>query len=278
MVSNMVCRIIPMHQCLLVIAVPAFLCSSSHLFLIPKSFARTFILYYYCFSLPIFFCNSFVTPLAFVPLILLFQVPPVSSWLTASSLVLPFSAISYSGTSLKEWHGSGLARRKRSEYLPESLRADSPAWLTSLLATPKMASLNDGCRLWGLGGTEGKAFRHTTFCISRIVASTTGEIQRVVCWWAISTRVRRKCQTDGKHLSVPSNAHLLYGLAVPAFLCSSLGVFLFSMPFFYTLFGIQNSRFLRHCQEDGQATWLQSDPWTFAGISVRPLDTFPWQR
>ena len=28
-----------------------------------------------------------------------------------------------------------------------------------------------------------KAFRHPTFCISRIVAGTTGEIQRVVCWW-----------------------------------------------------------------------------------------------
>ena len=33
------------------------------------------------------------------------------------------------------------------------------------------------------------------------------------------TRVRRKCQTDDKHLSVPSNVHLLHGLAVPAFHC-----------------------------------------------------------
>ena len=63
-----------------------------------------------------------------------------------------------------------------------------------------------------------------------------------------------ECRADDKHLSVPSDAHLLHGLAVPAFLCSSLGVFLFSMPFLYSLFDIQNSRFLRHCQEEGQAT------------------------
>ena len=74
-----------------------------------------------------------------------------------------------------------MARRKPSEYLPESLRADSPAWLTSPVATPKRTPLNDGCRLWGLGGTKGKASRHPTFCISRIVAGTTGQIQRVVC-------------------------------------------------------------------------------------------------
>ena len=37
---------------------------------------------------------------------------------------------------------------------------------------------------------------------------------------AIPTRVRRKCQTDDKHLSVPSDEHLFHGLAVPAFLCS----------------------------------------------------------
>lgn len=48
---------------------------------------------------------------------------------------------------------------------------------------------------------------------------TTGEIQRVVCWWAIPTRVRWKSQADDEHLSVCSNAHLLYGLAVPAFQC-----------------------------------------------------------
>ena len=36
-------------------------------------------------------------------------------------------------------------------------------------ATPKRRALNDGCRLWGLWETEWKAFRHTTFCISRIV-------------------------------------------------------------------------------------------------------------
>ena len=57
------------------------------------------------------------------------------------------------------------------------------------------------------------------------------------------------CQTDDKHLSVPSNAHLFYGLAVPAFLCSlpvvphckeihSVGLFphvhntLFQVPFY----------------------------------------------
>ena len=61
MVSNMVCQIIPMYQCLLVIAVPAFFCSSSYLFLIPQSFTRT--LYYYCFSLPIHFAIVLSLPL-----------------------------------------------------------------------------------------------------------------------------------------------------------------------------------------------------------------------
>ena len=51
-----------------------------------------FLLLFFAYS----FYNSFVPPLAFVSSILLFQVPPVSSWLTASSLVLPFSAVSYS--------------------------------------------------------------------------------------------------------------------------------------------------------------------------------------
>ena len=239
-----------MYQCLLVIAVPAFLCSSSHLFLIPLSFART--LYYYCFSSPIHFCNSIVPPLTFVPSIFYSKFLQLPHGWRLRRWCCPFLSSHTLGTSLREWHGSGLARRMRSEYLPESLRADSPAWLTSLFATPKSAALNDGCRLWGLGGTNGKAFRHTTFCISRIVAGTTGQTQRVVSWWAIPTRVRRKCQTDGKHLSVPSNVHLLHGLAVPAFLCSSLGMFLFSMPFFYSLLGIQNSRFLRRCQNVGK--------------------------
>ena len=124
----------------------------------------------------------------------------------------PFLPFHTQGTSLREWHGSGAARRKPSEYLPESIRADSPAWLTSPVATPKRRALNDGCRLWGLGGTKGKASRHPTFCISRIVLGTTGQIQRFVCWWAIPTRVHRMCQTDDKHLSVPSDAHLFMGL------------------------------------------------------------------
>ena len=250
MVASMACPIIPMHQCLLGLAAHAFL-----MFLF-ASFPNTKVLcayiIYYCFSSPIHFCNSIVPPLTFVPSIFLFQVPPVPHGWRLRRWCCPFLSSHTLGTSLREWHGSGLARRMRSEYLPESLRADSPAWLTSLFATPKSAALNDGCRLWGLGGTNGKAFRHTTFCISRIVAGTTGQIQRVVCWWAIPTRVHRNGQTDGIHLSVPPNVHLLHGLAVPAFLCSSLGVFLFSMPFFYSLFGIQNSRFLRRCQNVGK--------------------------
>ena len=72
----------------------AFPGSSSHLFLILRSFTRT--LYYYCFSSPIHFAI-----VLFLPLHLFnqscFQVPPVTSWPTASSLVLSFSAISYSG-------------------------------------------------------------------------------------------------------------------------------------------------------------------------------------
>ena len=59
----------------------------------------------------------------------------------------PFLPSHTLGTSLREWHGSGLARRKPNEYLPESVRADSPAWLTSLVANPKRTPLNDGCRL-----------------------------------------------------------------------------------------------------------------------------------
>ena len=72
----------------------AFPGSSSHLFLILRSFTRT--LYYDCFSSPIHFAI-----VLFLPLHLFnqscFQVPPVTSWPTASSLVLSFSAISYSG-------------------------------------------------------------------------------------------------------------------------------------------------------------------------------------
>ena len=161
MVSNMVCRIIPMHQCLLVIAVHAFL-----LFLCTQ-FSNTTVFYTYILLLLLFssilFCNSFIPPFTLIHSLLFFQVPPVSSWLTASSLVLSFLPFHTLGTILREWYGSGLARRKPSEYLPESIRADSPAWLTSPVATPKRRALNDGCRLWGLGGTNGKAFRHPTF-------------------------------------------------------------------------------------------------------------------
>ena len=190
------------------------------LFQIPQSFTRT--LYYYCFLILL----SIFAIVLYLPLRLFLQ--------SCNSKFLqfphgrrlcrwccPFLPSHTLGTSLREWHGSGLARRQRSEYLPESFRVDSSAWLTSPIATPKRASLNDGCRLWGLGGTQGKAYMHTTFCISRIVAGTTGQIQRVVCWLASPTRVRRKCRADDKHLSVPSDVHLLYGLAVPAFLCSS---------------------------------------------------------
>ena len=75
-------------------------------------FTRT--LYYYCFSSPIHFAI-----VLFLPLHLFnqscFQVPPVTSWPTASSLVLSFSAISYSGDELqrKTWQriGENIAKR-----------------------------------------------------------------------------------------------------------------------------------------------------------------------
>ena len=78
----------------------------------------------------------------------------VTSWMTASSLGLPFL---------------GWARRKRSEHLPESLRADSPTWLSSLHSIPEMAFLNGGCQPWSLRDADGKTFWHPTFRISRIV-------------------------------------------------------------------------------------------------------------
>ena len=205
MVSNMVCRIIPMHQCLLVIAVHAFL-----LFLCTQ-FSNTTVFYTYILLLLLFssilFCNSFIPPFTLIHSLLFFQVPSVTSWRTASSLVLSFSAISYSGDKPQRMTRQRIGEKK--------------ALLTSPIATPKRRALNDGCQLWGLRGTEWKAFRHTTFCISRIVAGTTGQIQRVVCNMGkphkSTSEVPDRWQA---FLSVPTDAHLLHGLAVPAFLCS----------------------------------------------------------
>ena len=50
---------------------------------------------------------------------------------------------------------------------------------------------------------------------------TKGGLRKVVSLWAIPTRVCRYVQTDDEHLSVPSDIHLLHGLAVHAFLNSS---------------------------------------------------------
>ena len=48
----------------------------------------------------------------------------------------------------------------------------------------------------GIKADRWKAIRHTTFCISRIVAGTTGEIQRVVCNYAIpAISTSEWCQT-----------------------------------------------------------------------------------
>ena len=86
----------------------------------------------------------FFIVIAFVELFKFLQLPH-SRWLRR--WCCPFLPSHTLGTSLREWHGSGAARRKPSEYLLESLRADSLAWLTSPVATPKRAPLNDGCRL-----------------------------------------------------------------------------------------------------------------------------------
>ena len=64
-------------------------------------FSNTTVFYAYIILLLLFFaypfCNSFIPPLTLVHSILFFQVSPVTLWPTASSLVLSFSAISYSG-------------------------------------------------------------------------------------------------------------------------------------------------------------------------------------
>lgn len=150
-----------MHQCLLVIAVPAFLL---YLF---TPFPDTKVLCTYILLLLLFRLFIFAIVL-FLPLNLFtqscfFKFLQLAHGRRLRRWCCPFLPSHTLGTSLREWHGSGLARRKPSEYLPESIRADSPAWLTSLVATPKRRSLNDGCRLWGLGGTNWKAFRHPTF-------------------------------------------------------------------------------------------------------------------
>ena len=64
-------------------------------------FSNTTVFYAYIILLLLFFaypfCNSFIPPFTLIHSLLFFQVPPVTSWPTASSLVLSFSAISYSG-------------------------------------------------------------------------------------------------------------------------------------------------------------------------------------
>ena len=137
-----------------------FFCSSAHNFLIPWSFTRTF--YYYCFFRLSFFAIVLFLPLHLFIHYCFFKFLQLPHGRRLRRWCCPFLPSHTLGTSLIEWHGSGLTRRKPSKYLPESVRADSPAWLTSLVATPKRRALNDGCRLWGLGATKGKAFRHPT--------------------------------------------------------------------------------------------------------------------
>ena len=89
----------------------------------------------------------------------------------------------------------------------------------------------------GIKADSWKAIRHTTFCISRIVASTTGEIQRVVCniaipvisaseWWQAWLVRSFQC----------TNA--FWGLLPMLFLCSSSHLFLIPKSFARTLFTI----------------------------------------
>ena len=173
----------------------------------------------------------------------------VTSWLTASSLGLPFL---------------GWARRKRSEHLPESLRADSPTWLSSPHSIPERAFLNGGSQPWSLRDADGKTFWHTTFRISRIV------------------QVRR--EDYGKLSAYGQSPQECVGMYRQMMnICPFLQTYTCFMGLPSTLFSIHLNEcslsfFLVNALYSTHSTRLQSDPWTFAGISVRPLDTFPWQR
>ena len=190
------------------------------------------------FSYQVHFCNDFLFSYD------RFIVRPRFPRLTASLLGCPFIAGVYSWASLRECYGNGLTRRQHANF--------------SLCHSFRTASMTAVCR----GDKGGLVEKQSGIQHSMSFSSPTVKGRGIESCLLIGNplRVRRKCRADDKHLSVPSDTHLLHGLAVPAFLYSSLGVFLFSMPFLYSLFDIQNSRFLRHCQEEGQATWLQSDP------------------
>ena len=158
----------------------------------------------------------------------------------------------------------GWARRKRSEHLPESLRADSPTWLSSPHSIPERAFLNGGSQPWSLRDADGKTFWHTTFRISRIV------------------QVRR--EDYGKLSAYGQSLQECVGMYRQMMnICPSLQTYTCFMGLPSTLFSIHLNEcslsfFLVKALYSTHSTQLQSDPWTFAGISVRPLDTFPWQR
>ena len=127
-------------------------------------FSNTTVFYAYIILLLLFFaypfCNSFIPPLTLVQSILFSS---SSSYLMADGFVVGaalFCHLILRGRASEndmaaDWR-EGRCREtteclvegtKPSEYLPESIRADSPAWLTSLVATPKRTPLYDGCRL-----------------------------------------------------------------------------------------------------------------------------------
>ena len=87
----------------------------------------------------------------------------------------------------------------------------------------------------GIKADSGKAIRQTTFCISRIVASTTGEIQRVVCNKAIPViSASEWCQTWFAGSSRCTNA--FWWLPTMLFFCSSSHLFLIPKSFARTLY------------------------------------------
>jgi hypothetical protein len=78
---------------------------------------------------------------------------------------------------------------------------------------------------------------------------------------AIPTKVRRKSLADDEHLSVFSDAHLLYGFTVPAFLCSLAQ---YQLPFLQQALSCTHS--------------LSSKTLVFSGIARKkgkPLDCNP---
>ncbi len=118
-----------------------------------------------------------------------------------------------------------------------------------------------------------KAFRHPTFCISRIVAGTAGEIQRVVCWW----QSPQECIRSARQMMniCPSLPMHTCFMGLPSLLFSVhclLPVFLLVPCFSKTR--VSKTHVFSGIARRWASHLIAIRPRTFAGISVRPLDTF----